>query len=65
MSDDKLTATCTKCNVALTVTDRADDDAPVTCPVCKTNFGSWGDVKVKLKGLLAERFKDTPWITVT
>lgn len=64
MSDDKLTATCTKCNVALSVTDATDDASLVACPVCKTEFGNWGDVKVKLKSLLTENFKDTPWITV-
>jgi hypothetical protein len=64
MSNDQLTATCTKCNVALTVADKADDASPVICPTCKTEFGSWGEVKAKTKDLLAEKFKDTPWITV-
>jgi hypothetical protein len=64
MSDDSLTATCTKCNVALTVVDKSDDASPVTCPICKTQFGNWGEVKVKMKGLLAEQFKDTPWIAI-
>ncbi len=64
MSDGNLTATCVKCNVALNVADIDDDNSSVTCRQCGTDFGQWGDVKQKLKAMLAENFKETPWITV-
>lgn len=62
---DNLTATCTKCNVALHVENREDPTSPVSCPDCGQAFGTWAEVQEKLKGLLQEQFKDFPWIKVT
>ncbi|ALK09512.1 hypothetical protein [Blastochloris viridis] len=62
MSDGKITATCTKCNVELSVANIDDDNSLVVCPQCGTEFGKWGEVKTKLKAMLADKFKDTPWI---
>lgn len=70
---DKLTAICTKCQVALEVDDIKDDESVVRCPICKTEFGKWGDVQVtiakmagdELKETAKQVFKDIPWIKVT
>lgn len=64
MADNSIAATCTKCNVALNVNDASDENSEVTCPQCGAHFGKWKEVKVQMKKLLADKFKETPWVTV-
>lgn len=57
-----LTATCTKCDVALDVEDIHNDESIVKCLSCGEEFGKWGDVKVELKELVNGKFEATPWV---
>ena len=48
MPNDTLTAVCNKCDTAVQIDSRNDDHARVHCPVCGSDFGTWGEVQARM-----------------